>query len=108
MLIIDYVKEHYAEPITLKNAAALVSLNQEYFCRFFKKNMGTTFLDYLNEERMSHIYRDVIDTNNSITQILDTHGFTNYKLFIRMFREKYGCTPIKKRKQSTSFSSQTI
>lgn len=99
MLVIDYVKGHYNESISLKDAAFLISLNPEYFCRFFKKNMGTTFLDYVNEVRMSHIYLDLLNTNLSITQILETHGFTNYKLFMKLFREKYGCTPIKKRKQ---------
>lgn len=98
MLIINYIKLHYAEPISLKDAASLVSLNPEYFCRFFKKNMGTTFLDYLNEVRLANIYRDIIDTDKTITQLLELHGFTNYKLFIKMFRTKYGCTPRKKRK----------
>ncbi len=97
--IITYVKEHYAEDLSLRDAADLVSLNPEYFCRFFKKNMGTTFLDYINEVRMSHIYGDLIETENSITQILADHGFTNYKLFMKMFKEKYGCTPLKKRNQ---------
>lgn len=101
-LVIDYIKLHYAEPVTLTDAAALISLNPQYFCRFFKKNMGTTFLNYINEVRLSHIYRDIINTNNSITQILETHGFTNYKLFMKLFREKYGCTPIKKRRQCIS------
>ncbi len=99
MLVINYVKEHYAEPISLKDAASLISLNQEYFCRFFKKYMGTTFLDYVNEIRLSHIYEDLLNTGETITRILETHGFTNYKLFIKKFHEKYGCTPMKKRKQ---------
>ncbi|MFA9464152.1 MAG: helix-turn-helix domain-containing protein [Velocimicrobium sp.] len=97
-LVMNYVKEHYAEPITLKEAAGLVSLNPEYFCRYFKKNMGTTFLNYVNEVRMSYVYQNIINTNQSITQILSTHGFTNYKVFMHMFHEKYGCTPIQKRK----------
>lgn len=101
-LIMDYVKEHYTEPISIKEASLLVSLNPEYFCRYFKKNMGITFLDYVNEVRMSHVYRDIMTTDLSITHILTLHGFTNYKLFLHMFREKYGCTPMQKRKQGTS------
>lgn len=100
MLIIEYVKLHYAEPITLTRVASHVCLNPQYFCRYFKKNMGTTLLDYVNEIRMSHIYKDILDTKDNITQILERHGFTNYKLFIQMFREKYGCTPMQLRRQA--------
>jgi AraC-type DNA-binding domain-containing proteins len=106
LIIINYVKSHYSEPISLQDAADLISLNQEYFCRFFKKNMGTTFLNYVNEVRMSHIYRDIMDTNETITYILEKHGFSNYKLFMKMFHEKYDCTPIKKRKQQREIANE--
>ena len=56
-----------------------------YFCRFFKKCMGVTFLEYQNELRLSYIYRDLITTEDSVRDILERHGFTNYKLFRRMF-----------------------
>ena len=102
ILIIEYIEQHYTKPVSLAEAAAVVSLNPQYFCRFFKKNMGTTFHDYVNEVRMTYIYYDIMNTNHSITQILETHGFTNYKLFMKMFREKFGCTPVKKRKQTLS------
>ena len=54
-----------------------------YFCRFFKKCMGVTFLEYQNELRLSYIYRDLITTEDSVRDILERHGFTNYKLFRR-------------------------
>lgn len=47
-MITSYVKEHYAEDISLQEIARLVSLNPDYFTRFFKKYMGMTFLDYVN------------------------------------------------------------
>ena len=42
--VMDYVNAHYNESISLSDAASLIALNPEYFCRFFKKNMGITFL----------------------------------------------------------------
>ncbi len=96
--IMDYVNIHYSEPISLNEVANLISLNPEYFCRFFKKNMGITFLDYVNEIRLSHVFQDIMHTDKSITGILAIHGFTNYKLFLKMFHEKYGCTPLQMRK----------
>ena len=55
--------------------------------------MGQTYLEYLNEIRISHIYKDLITTDNSLYQILDTHGFTNVKLFYKIFKQKFNCTP---------------
>lgn len=55
--------------------------------------MGVTFLEYQNELRLSYIYRDLITTEDSVRDILERHGFTNYKLFRRMFGEQFGDTP---------------
>lgn len=61
--------------------------------------MGITFLEYQNEYRLSFIYRDLITTKDPVHVILERHGFTNYKLFRRMFLEHFGDTPTKIRKQ---------
>jgi AraC-like DNA-binding protein len=96
-IIIDYVEQNYQEPISLKEVAALVALNPEYFCRFFKKYMGFSFINYVNLVRLARIHDDILHSNDSITVIQERHGFTNYKIFNRMFKEAYGCTPSKLR-----------
>ena len=87
------------EPLSLSDISDRFALNPEYFCRFFKKNMGFTFLEYVNMVRLSHIYSDLMQTGDSITQIMERHGFINYKVFNRMFKEVYGCLPSKFRHQ---------
>lgn len=96
-LIMGYVHDHYTDTISLEEIADLVALNEEYFCRFFKRFMGLTFLDYVNSVRLSHVYEDLVQTDLTITQILGLHGFTNYKLFMKLFKDTYGCTPKQKR-----------
>ena len=96
--ITEYVQEHYAEPITLEEAAQIVGFNPEYFCRFFKKYMGVTFFTYVNTIRLTHIHDELLTTEDTVTTLLERHGFRNYRLFRRMFREAYGCTPMKLRK----------
>ena len=95
--IISYVNEHYTEKLSLEEVANQVGFSREYFCRFFKKRMGVTFLEYQNEYRLSFIYKDLINTKDPVHVILERHGFTNYKLFRRMFQEHFGCTPTKVR-----------
>jgi AraC-like DNA-binding protein len=95
--IMDYVELNFREPIGLKEAASLVSLSPEYFCRTFKKLFGLTFMEYINMIRLTHIHRDILDTDDTITIIQERYGFSNYKVFNRMFKETYGCTPSKLR-----------
>ncbi len=96
--ITRYVDENHAEEITLQDGADVLSLNKDYFCRIFKENMGISFISYVNEVRISHIYQDLIHTSDSVQEIMERHGFLNQKLFYREFKERYGCTPLKLRK----------
>lgn len=95
--VMDYVGKNYMEHISLKEVASLVALNPEYFCRSFKKYTGFTLMEYVNLIRLTHIHSDILETDDSITNIQERHGFTNYKVFNRMFKESYGCTPSKLR-----------
>ena len=91
--VLQYVAQSYQEPISLKTAADIASLNQEYFCRMFKRCMGVTFLEYINLVRIDHIHDELLVTDDSITDILERNGFTNYKVFSRMFKVQFGMTP---------------
>ncbi|MDF2843737.1 MAG: AraC-type DNA-binding protein [Herbinix sp.] len=95
--VITYVEQHYMETLSLTEAAALVALNPEYFCRTFKKYMGFSYLEYVNQVRLTHIHKDLLETDDTITTIQERHGFSNYKVFNRMFKEVYGCSPSKLR-----------
>lgn len=102
--VMNYVKCHYTQPISLEDAAQILSLNPEYFCRYFKKYMGMTFLEYVNSIRLYHIHQDLLNTNYSVSELMDRHGFTNYKLFSKMFRNTYGCPPGMFRKQQKTMN----
>lgn len=91
--ITDYIEEHHTESISLESIASHFFLSREYFSRFFKKNMGVTFSRYVNQVRLMHIYYDICNTGDGIMELAEKHGFTNYKLFNRMFHEIYGCSP---------------
>ena len=91
--ICDYVEHHYKEEITLQEAADELGLNREYFCRFFAQNMGISFIKYVNQVRMNHIYQDILYTEDGVQEIMERHGFFNQKLFYKTFKEHYGCTP---------------
>lgn len=100
--VLEYINRNYQSQITLAEIASIISFQPEYFCRFFKKNMGITYLQYLNEVRLSHIYNDLLTTEEPLYQLLELHGFQNYKVFRRMFYDKFGDTPGNVRKKMSS------
>lgn len=95
--LMEYVESHYKEPLGIADAASLLHLEEAYFCRFFKKYMGQTFLEYVNSVRLRHITDDMIHTDLPVMEILERHGFHNYKIFSRLFKGAYGTTPHRKR-----------
>lgn len=95
----QYVRKHYREQITLNQIAELLCVTPEYFCRLFKKYTGQTFFTYVAQVRLLRFYQELMQTNESITFLLEKNGITNYKQFMRMFKETYGTTPHKLRMQ---------
>lgn len=100
--VFAYTEEHYMEQIALDDIAGLLGLGKEYFCRFFKKNMGMTFGRYLNEVRISKVHHDLLYTDEPISLLMEKHGFLNSKLFYDMFRRIYGCRPLQVRNGNQS------
>lgn len=96
--VLNYTAKHYNQPISIEEIAGVAALQPRYFCRFFKKCMGVTFLEYQNELKLSYIYQDLLSTDDKISSILERHGFTNYKLFRRMFAKHFSATPSRVRK----------
>lgn len=99
-LTIDYIKKHYAEQITLDSISQMLYLNPEYFSRFFKKYMGISFLKYVNLIRLEHAYIEILNTDNTISEISGHNGFRNHKFFIKLFKANYNCSPSEKRRQN--------
>lgn len=92
-LCMEFVGEHYGENISLADAAGLLSITPEHFCRLFRKYTGQTFLAYVNQIRMEHFYYDLTETDENITYLLDKNGITNYKGFLCKFKSIYGMPP---------------
>lgn len=104
--VFDYTAENYNRPISINEISTVAAFEQKYFCRLFKKTMGVTFLEYQNEIRLSKIYHDIIFTDDQISVILERHGFTNYKLFRKMFHTHFGVTPSQLRKDRKNRESK--
>lgn len=97
--ILDYIAQNYRRHVSIEEIAWNCLSAAWYFCPVFSKSVREfTFLEYQNELRLSFIYQDIISTDDSIKDILERHGFTNYKLFRRMFFEHFKASPTEVRK----------
>lgn len=96
--ILEYTQLHHGEDLTLDGAANAIGLNKEYFCRLFKKNMGVSYIQYLNQIRATAVCRELEISDDTIGEISERHGFKDPKMLNQYFKEIYGCTPSEKRK----------
>lgn len=98
--VISYILEHYDTEIHLEELSQLVNMNPQYFCRYFKKNMGKTITEYINEVRIEKAAKQIAETDCRIIDIAQNCGYDNVSYFIRRFRRMKGMTPIQYREKS--------
>ena len=104
----QYMYSNYDRTVTLGEVAKLVNMTEVSFSRFIKKRTGNTFIDSLNEIRLGHASKKLIDTTHSIAEISYHCGFNNISNFNRIFKKKKGCTPKAFRESFTSGSKVFI
>jgi xylan 1,4-beta-xylosidase len=99
--IIDYIQNNYREPLSLEEVASIHYLSIPYLSKYFKKQTGKTFSQFLNEIRLAHAVNELVNSNKPITRIALDNGFPNLAAFNRVFNESYQIKPVDYRKQMT-------
>ncbi|RZK60699.1 MAG: AraC family transcriptional regulator [Pedobacter sp.] len=91
--VFEYMNNNFHKLITLTDVSRIANMPEASFSRFIKKRTGYSFIDSLNEIRLGHVSRMLIDTTQSIAEIAFICGFNNMANFNRTFKSKKGCTP---------------
>lgn len=91
--ITTYMREHYTEDLKLSDMASLFGYSDAYLSRMFKKYAKVNFKSYLQEIRMAFAYRELMNTDHTISQIAMDNGFASSRAFSKEFRKKYGVLP---------------
>lgn len=89
----EYMQTYYDKDIALADLAKVVNMPEVSFSRFIKKRTGKTFVESLNEIRLGHATRMLIDTTQTISEISYKCGFNNLSYFNRVFKREKGSTP---------------
>lgn len=88
-----YMNANFDRSITLNEVAKLANMTQTAFSRFFKTRTGVNFIDSLNDIRLGHASRMLIETTETVSEIAFNCGFNNIANFNRLFKKKKNCTP---------------
>jgi AraC-like DNA-binding protein len=96
----EWITLHFREPITLRQAARQAHLTPEAFSRFFRRATNRTYVHFLNELRIGHACRLLLESEESVASIAFASGFENLSNFNRRFLEFKGLTPRSFRSQA--------
>lgn len=91
--LLDYIDEHYAEKLTLEQAAAMMHFSPSHFSKTFKNLMGMNFVTYVNSVRIEHAIQLLSSNQYRMMDIALECGFSNIRSFNRTFKESTGYTP---------------
>lgn len=102
MQIVQYVDQNFTLKISLSDLAEQLYMSKSTLSRFFKKQTGIYFTDYVNQIRLKYATDDLLYSSKTITKIAVDNGFSNVSSFNKVFRENYGLTPTQFRAQETN------
>lgn len=91
--LLNHIDLEY-EHITYQNAVQFMNMSDAYFSRYFKRQAGMTFSQYLNVVRIEKAVQLLESAPTmKITDVMLRCGFNTIRSFNRVFREVTGFTP---------------
>jgi len=96
--VLSYIEAHYQDKIYLRHLADLAHMGESQFCRFFKKLVRKTPVEYINSFRIRKAAELLELGSRKLLDISLEVGFENPSYFIKRFRQEMGCTPAEYRK----------
>lgn len=93
----QYLLEHYAEQITLKELSDRFYMSNTYLSSKFKNRTGSSFVDYLTEVRIKKAKELLLYSDRKIPEIASLVGYDDYTYFGKVFKKNTGYTPLEYR-----------
>lgn len=91
--MLSYIREHYAEAVTLEEITRSANISRSEAGRCFNAHVGCSPVDALIQHRLQVAHRLIKDTTRSLQEISYSCGFNSVHYFSRQFRKTYGYTP---------------
>ncbi len=97
--ITNFIDKHYNDNISITQIAEHFKWSYGYLSKYFKEHVGITIKEYTDNVRITHAKRDLIFTDQTITDIAYLHGFSNLQSFTTVFKKKYNMNPSEYKKK---------
>ena len=91
--VLGYLAGHFAEPFSIAELAEKYSLSPSYFSALFRKHTNQSPAEYVRKLRLAYARRLLLGSRLSIAEVGTLCGFPNTNYFVRLFRQRHGCTP---------------
>jgi AraC family transcriptional regulator of adaptative response / methylphosphotriester-DNA alkyltransferase methyltransferase len=89
----QYIDKHYSEKLTLETLADICHGSPYHLHRTFKKIIGFTPVEYIQQVRINKAKNLLINSDRSVADIAIAVGIPNTSYFITFFKKKTGYTP---------------
>lgn len=91
----------FSNPIHMTDIYAMSGYSQSALSQQFKKYMGQTLVSYINDLKLNHACNQLKNTSFSMVDIAKSAGFESYPHFSRLFKSKFGLSPLQYRASNT-------
>lgn len=97
--VLDFLMKNFRNEIKLEQVANIASMSPTSFCRYFKSRTNKTVIQFLNEIRIGHAHKLLIETQYNMDQVSAESGYKNVSNFYEQFQKITGKSPFKFRKE---------
>jgi len=98
--ILGYIRSHLGPDLTQSEVAQAVRLSPAAFSQFFRRSLGTSYVDYVNEIKIRKASQALLDSAQPITEIAYAAGFNSLSHFNAQFRRLRHFSPRAFRRQA--------
>jgi AraC-like DNA-binding protein len=91
--VYSFIRENYSSQVTLEKISKIAHMSPFAFSRFFKKNSGAGFVEYLNRVRTNKACYLLRETDYQVHDIAVECGFGSISNFNKQFRKTEGISP---------------
>jgi YesN/AraC family two-component response regulator len=91
--VINHIDMNLSEPLSLRQLSELFSINSSYLSTLFKKEMGMTITDFINQQKVRYAIKLLNKTDIQIQNIATQVGIYDVNYFIKVFKKINGMTP---------------
>jgi len=95
-----FIEKNYTGACSLADLSRMLGYDYSYLSRYFRRTVGITYNDYLNQYRISHACALLQSTSMTVLEISSECGFNSLRSLNRNFKQQLGCSPAEYRRMA--------